>query len=149
LAREITGKRGVIGFTSQEQDLCRGGEVFRHIWVIECADVRGEYLAELEWDADSGDLLKVTRSTPARTRKPEMNRVEAIWTVRTWIETLGMASGSTHWSLARQPVHFGGIWRTYWRAGARLAVVCVDARSGELVNAASIFRTGPHPVVGA
>jgi hypothetical protein len=139
----------------------RWGRLCR-LWSVDYKDQLGKYLAEFTWDADTGELLRVShwltevaaRPSGFASPKPfpsrQQARVRAAFLSYRWLQRLGFAQAGSRWRLTKppepSPTPECSVWNSLWRCGERVVFVKVDVVSGELVCAQRSYASALPPV---
>jgi hypothetical protein len=124
----------------------------RRFWGVEYTDQAGKYVAKFTWNADTGQLLRVSHWLPEDANRPsaatadtgpgngEQAKARAARLSYRWLCRLGMDEGRSRWHLSRAPERSPvcDAWTVTWGSGARAVLVKVNAVSGDLIYAQSI-----------
>jgi hypothetical protein len=109
----------------------------RRSWDVTVQDGRGEGALYMMWDADTGELISLTRPIFRPDDRRPWSEKEAVRAARGWMSVLRIDRGRP-WRLDHTEHVRGRGWLCSFRAPGRSACVQVESGTGELVFAISV-----------
>jgi hypothetical protein len=106
-----------------------------HVWTVEGIDTASDSQADLIIDADTGEVVEVSRTPPSRSQPHFVSAQTAIRNARRWMTILGYAED---WQLAKVPRRIGTIWCIILRSPNHQADLKIWALTG-ILNDAFVF----------
>jgi hypothetical protein len=109
----------------------------QHIWRMDFMDAAGRNQACMNWDADTGELMYVSRQArrTAGEQVHAIQRSEADQLARLWMGKTGIARRGRVWSQVGTPKRTKFEWRSHWRSGDWMVTLHIDSSTGDLMLA--------------
>jgi hypothetical protein len=136
LLRVTAGIHGTVTVSVDKMDEIREGRAVGKLWVAECDDSSGNYVAHVEWDAKSGEIVASSRSNRYGNvpSGAPINSRDALVYAGALLRSVDAPATPRRWRLTETPERTSCAWRIHCRSRDRLAVVCIDASSGQLLT---------------
>jgi hypothetical protein len=113
-------------FLHQDAITTREGHDGR-LWSADYSDWSGEFTGRVQWDADTGELLFVSRKMGAsRFSVPDLTRSEAIAHALRLLKQPGICLPNEGWLLRDSPRLYGRMWLINANSSERLASINID-----------------------
>ena len=139
--------RSRIRLLSQISLLPEAAEVFLHqdaltmrdghdgrFWSADYNDRLGESIGSVQWDADTGELLLLSRKMGAsRVSVPDLTRSEAIAHALRLLKQPGIGVPNERWLLRDSPILCGGAWLINVNSSERLAYINIDKHLDQVI----------------
>jgi hypothetical protein len=126
--------------TAEPTTELRDDRALRRYWNIDCTNERGDVLARLVCDADSGDMRNVARngliidpSAAKVTQAHPITRQETLQRTQAWLRILGFTQ---NWRIEGVTQHGGSARDIRMITGDRQANLVIDSSTGTLLFAA-------------
>jgi hypothetical protein len=118
-----------------------------HYWSVDCLQEHSPSAANLayfQWDADTGDLVSATCSSPDEVAADDRSQIgaeqvrESSWH---WLRALGLARGRSRWECDRAPRLGQNAWSLHWHSREKNVTIHLDAASGSFLAASTGMAT--------
>ena len=105
----------------------------RRSWAVQAVDAASADVSHMNWDADSGALLMVSRRGESSTVRPDRPHTKRhiVEHGLTWVRATA-PEGEARWALDGRPQRTAGVWRVQYRSADRRARVTMNAYNGQM-----------------
>jgi hypothetical protein len=135
LARAFHGNRDDLQVCAQMETSQTFAGAIRNHWIIEFRDNCGVYLGNMNWDADSGELISVNNDLIRSSSNGwKLSRPLAVRVAHNWLLRMRLNQRVGHWALYECPELLTDTWSVRFSNGRRTASVTIDAASGHLFH---------------
>jgi hypothetical protein len=125
-----------LSYATRKTTLQSQNGINRIFWQVHCADANGRGFADLEWDAQTGEIAAISRlgdvdlGNVHRIRNPQQAERAAL----EWLMDLNIVRKNAACTLMQPPQHTGPVWYVHFCAGERVLRAAVHAGTGDLMT---------------
>lgn len=121
-----------ISISHQKSYTRQGG--IRRFWDADCSDRAGNCACHLRWDADTGELVTLSRkaATPS-VGVADVTRRDAISLTCRLLRLRGIGIPGERWTLSNAPLVRGNVWHINVKSLNRMAYLSIDKHTDQVL----------------